>query len=146
MPDDPARERSPRVLVAEDEEAVALLIDLDLSESGYQVTCASDGAVAAAQLESHPFDAVVTDVRMPNLDGVGLVRKIVASWPGMPIVVLSGYMTEEQNRTLLSLGVQPQALLEKPDGFRHLRSTLEGLLGSRGKSAPQRSSRRTPHR
>ncbi|MBI0537875.1 response regulator [Roseomonas sp. KE2513] len=131
MPDEPAREGPPRVLVAEDEEAVALLIDLDLSESGYCVTCAPDGAVAAAELESQPFDAVVTDVRMPNLDGVGLVRKIVATWPGMPIVVLSGYMTEEQNRTLLSLGVQPEALLEKPDGFRHLRSTLEVLLASR---------------
>ena len=131
MPDEPAREGPPRVLVAEDEEAVALLIDLDLSESGYRVTCAPDGAVADAELESQAFDAVVTDVRMPNLDGVGLVRKIVASWPGMPIVVLSGYMTEEQNRTLLSLGVQPEALLEKPDGFRHLRSTLEGLLASR---------------
>ena len=119
------------MLVAEDEEAVALLIDLDLSESGYSVTCAPDGAVAAEALAAEAFDAVVTDVRMPNLDGVGLVRKIVATWPGMPIVVLSGYMTAEQNRTLLSLGVRPEALLEKPDGFRHLRSTLEGLLGQR---------------
>lgn len=134
MPDEPARDGSARVLVAEDEEAVALLIDLDLSESGYHVTCAPDGAVAAAALDAEPFDAVVTDVRMPNLDGVGLVRKIVSTWPGMPIVVLSGYMTEEQNRTLLSLGVQPQALLEKPDGFRHLRRTLENLLY--GRTAP----------
>ncbi|HEY8613073.1 MAG TPA: response regulator [Roseomonas sp.] len=130
MPDGPMCNPALHVLVAEDEASVALVIDENLTECGFRVTCAPDGAVAVAELSAHPFDAVVTDIRMPNLDGVSLVRSILATFPRMPIVVLSGYMTAQQRGELLALGVPAEALLEKPSGFRDLRGTLIRLLSA----------------
>lgn len=126
--------RATRVLVAEDEMSVALVIEDGLTEGGFRVTCAPDGRAAIEAMEEEPFDAVVTDIRMPRLDGVELVRWIVATRPQLPIVVLSGYMTTEQRRELRRLGVSEGALLEKPGGFRELLGTLGRLLSAEGSS------------
>ncbi|WP_424140231.1 response regulator [Roseomonas chloroacetimidivorans] len=129
MPDGSKCGGAPHVLVAEDEPPVAMVIDDSLTDGGFCVTCAPDGLVAVAELATQSFDAVVTDVRMPNLDGVGLVRSILSRYSRMPIIVLSGYMTPQQRSDLLGLGIPAEALLEKPNGFRQLRGILARLLG-----------------
>jgi CheY-like chemotaxis protein len=65
---------------------------------------------------------------MPNLDGVGLVRQLRASRPDLPIVVLSGYMTNRDQQDLLQLGVPADSILEKPVTLGTLNSVLRRAL------------------
>ncbi|WP_424140057.1 response regulator [Roseomonas chloroacetimidivorans] len=114
--------------MAEDEEPIAMVIEEALSDAGFRVTCAPDGLAALETWSQGRFDILLTDVRMPNLDGVGLVRRIRASQPDLPIVVLSGYMTERDRKELLQLGVPTDAILEKPVTFHRLASVLRRAL------------------
>lgn len=116
------------VLVAEDEAAVAEIITEVLSEAGFRVTWAADGLAALTQSSKARFDILLTDVRMPNLDGVGLIRQLRRSQPGLPIIVLSGYMTDADRDQLRLLGVPADAILEKPVSFAQLSATMQSAL------------------
>jgi CheY-like chemotaxis protein len=63
-----------------------------LEEQGHKVWVASSGADAFDQFSSHRFDLVVTDHKMPRMDGLGLIKKIQAISPDTPIVLLSGFV------------------------------------------------------
>jgi CheY-like chemotaxis protein len=119
---------APHVLVAEDEVPIAMMIQEALDEAGFRVTCAPDGLIALEESFRTRFDILLTDVRMPNLDGVGLVRQLRASRPDLPIVVLSGYMTNRDRQELLQLGVPADSILEKPVTLGTLNSVLRRAL------------------
>ena len=117
-----------RVLVAEDEISVAEMIFDALSEAGFRVTLAADGMAALVEYSRGQFDVLLTDVRMPNLDGVGLVRRLRSLQPDLPIVVLSGYMSQDDWKQLRQLGVAADLILEKPVSFAVLSETVRGVL------------------
>ena len=71
----------PRVLVVDDETVIAQLIADMLSGEGYDVDTAPDGIVALARLAEQRYDVVLSDLRMPELDGFGLFREIEARHP-----------------------------------------------------------------
>ncbi|MFH5923089.1 response regulator [Roseomonas xinghualingensis] len=118
----------PHVLMAEDEMPIAMMIQEALDEAGFRVTYAPDGLAALEESSKAHFDILLTDVRMPNLDGVGLVRRLRGSRPEMPIVVLSGYMTNGDREELLRLGVPPDSILEKPVTLGELHNVLRRVL------------------
>ena len=62
-----------RILLADDEEALRLTMGRQLRRAGYEVTLAEDGMAAAELLGQEPFDVVVSDMKMPRLDGMGLL-------------------------------------------------------------------------
>ena len=80
------------VLVVDDEPDIANLIEDVLALSGHRVTKAASGERALEQLVSKRFDLVLSDMRMPDLDGPGLHARIRASWPEMlgRIVFITG--------------------------------------------------------
>ncbi|HEX6079714.1 MAG TPA: response regulator [Methylomirabilota bacterium] len=71
----------PRVLVVDDETVIAQLIADMLSGEGYEVDTARDGVVALSRLDERRYDAVLSDLRMPELDGLGLFREIESRHP-----------------------------------------------------------------
>jgi CheY-like chemotaxis protein len=71
----------PRVLVVDDETVIAQLIADMLSGEGYEVDTARDGVVALARLAEQRYDVVLSDLRMPELDGLGLFREIESRYP-----------------------------------------------------------------
>ncbi len=71
----------PRVLVVDDETVIAPLIADMLSGEGYEVDTARDGVVALSRLDERRYDAVLSDLRMPELDGLGLFREIESRYP-----------------------------------------------------------------
>lgn len=119
---------SAHLLVAEDEPGVAALIEECLTDEGYRVTLTRDGAEAVAALPGADYDLLLTDMRMPRLDGVGLVRHVRGARPGMPIVVLSGYMSGEAREELRRLGVPNERVLEKPLPFPELHEAIRTAL------------------
>lgn len=73
--------KRPRVLVVDDETVIAQLIADMLSGEGYDVDTAPDGVVALARLAERRYDVVLSDLRMPELDGLGLFRQVEARYP-----------------------------------------------------------------
>jgi CheY-like chemotaxis protein/anti-sigma regulatory factor (Ser/Thr protein kinase) len=79
----------PRIVVAEDSHTQAVLIRFHLQKAGFEVRVAGDGVEALAAVAAAPPDLVLTDMQMPNLDGLGLVRKLRESQPSLPVVLMT---------------------------------------------------------
>jgi two-component system response regulator AtoC len=83
------------ILIADDEESIRHVLAVLLEERGYEVRAVSDGEEALRELQSRDYDALVTDVRMPKLDGLSLVRAAQALNPELTIIVMSAYGSHE---------------------------------------------------
>jgi two-component system cell cycle sensor histidine kinase/response regulator CckA len=118
-----------RVLVAEDDPMVRGVIERLLAEEGYEVRTArhGDDALRLALRGSGAFDLVVTDVRMPVMDGWELGRRLRERWPRLPVLYISGYDVELTHGGPRS--GQPEAFLRKPfdadELVRHVASLLQ---------------------
>src|SRR5262249_22447281 len=79
------------VLVADDEASLRHVLTLVLQQQGYEVRAVSNGEEALAELEARDYDAVVSDVRMPRVDGMTVLRRVLARQPDLTFVVMSAY-------------------------------------------------------
>src|SRR3954468_12061294 len=80
-----------RVLVVDDELSLRKVLAATLQREGYQVEVAADGEEALLALERDGADVVVTDLVMPKMDGLSLLRKVVASHPDVPVIVVTAH-------------------------------------------------------
>jgi DNA-binding response OmpR family regulator len=85
-----APEPAPRVLVAEDEEHLGILVVQFLRGRGLDVTLERDGTAAAARLAAEPFDVAVVDVQMPGLDGLAVLARALALPRPPEVIVATG--------------------------------------------------------
>ena len=86
---------SKRILVVDDDPEILDLLAAGLAGSDRQMESASDGIEAMRRIESEPFDLVITDVNMPNLDGLSLLEQIRRVRPDVPVVVMTVANTPE---------------------------------------------------
>ncbi len=85
------RQRALHVLVVEDDPAYRDALTDALRSAGHRVTSSSDGVAALRDIEAEPsIDVVVSDISMPNLDGIGLANVLAAKTPTVPVVLMSG--------------------------------------------------------
>lgn len=80
-----------RILIAEDEERLRRLLQMLLSTQGYELTLAADGAEAWHHFSNGHFDVVITDLRMPNMDGLTLLRKIKEANEATSVIVITAF-------------------------------------------------------
>ncbi len=93
-----------RILVADDEAAVRFSLRELLEDAGHEVREAEDGLAALATLEAAPADLVVSDLRMPGLDGLGLLERVRARWPDTLFVLVTAQGDERTAVGALKLG------------------------------------------
>jgi len=93
-----------QVLVIDDDAVVGRSFDRVLSGKGYQVVTALSGEEAMDTMSKREFDIVFTDIRMPGMDGLEVTRSIKARCPWTPVVVITGYGTEENESRASVLG------------------------------------------
>jgi DNA-binding NtrC family response regulator len=80
-----------RVLVVDDEQSLRKVLAATLQREGYEVQVASDGEEALVALDRDGADVVVTDLVMPKMDGLSLLRKVVVSYPDVPVIVVTAH-------------------------------------------------------
>ena len=102
-----------RVLMAEDEALAAEALEEALAEAGFEVLSAADGLAALGLADGHAFDVLLTDLRMPGMDGRELILHLRRRWPGLPVVVMTGY-DMGAGEAALEGGPGPFRLLAKP--------------------------------
>ncbi len=123
-----------RILVVDDNANGLAARKSVLEELGHKITTASCGADAFALFGEHAFDLVVTDYKMPRMDGLELIAKIRAARPGFPIILISGFAD--------SLGLDEKstgadAVIQKSaNEVSHLMRAVNRLL--RKKAAPRK--------
>ncbi len=86
---------SERILIVDDDDALRESLELVLAAEGYEVQAASSGEAALEVIESGPVDVVLTDMRMPGLEGLDLVPQVIRRLPGVTVVLMSAYGTAD---------------------------------------------------
>src|SRR3546814_607065 len=92
------RQSMARILVAEDDTAVKSFVSRALAHRGHRVTSVEDGVQALEALDGDSFDLLITDIVMPSLDGIGLALKVAKDFPSLPVLLMTGYSAERQDR------------------------------------------------
>ena len=122
------------ILIAEDEQPVRDLLARALTVDGHKVESAPDGAAALDQLaDAGPFDLLLTDIRMPIMDGIALALAAARNDPNLAIVLMTGYAGERERAQGLDALVHDVVL--KPFSLSDMKQALAAALAVRAERA-----------
>jgi len=112
-----------RVLLVDDESQFIEALAERLQLRGFEALVANDGPAALGILEKDRLKLVVLDLRMPEMDGLEVLRRIKEKWPTTQVIIASGHGDEEDRRKCLELGAF--AFLSKPVNIKELSGLLK---------------------
>ena len=118
---------APHILLVEDEPLAIHTMSRFLSKLGFRVSTAGDGIQAVEKIEADPVEVVVTDLRMPRGGGLELVATVRRRWPKVPVIVLTGYGTDEIEQQAISAGAH--SVLRKPVSIQEIGEMLRQMTG-----------------
>ena len=119
---------SERILVVEDEAAIAEAVSYALGEDGFEVDAVGDGDAAVAAAAARPYDVVILDVRLPGMSGLDVCRQLRAG-SGVPIIMLTAKDAEVDR--VLGLEIGADDYVTKPFSMAELVSRVRALLRRR---------------
>ena len=131
-----------RILVAEDDAGVRLLVTRALRMEGHSVTAVEDGEYALEQLVEHDgsFDLLLSDIRMPAMTGIELAHAAHRQWPELTILLMTGYAEQrEAAEDLMQIVV---GVVDKPFTLTEIRARVAGALGAKGVAVEDERMRR----
>lgn len=114
-----------RVLVVDDDSELLYVLSVRLVSAGYTVYGAANGVEALEQMEKHPVDVVLTDYHMPKMNGLELLSNSRVSWPGIPVIVVSG---EQEDMAHEAIDRGAYAWVRKGSGFTTLLEILASAI------------------
>lgn len=117
-----------RILVADDDESIAWLWTRILQWGfGAEVVAVSDGDSAVAQIGERRFDLIITDLQMPGASGLDVLRRANASHPRVPVVIATGYASDDAIAQATGLGARE--IVRKPFGLDQAVAIARAALG-----------------
>ncbi len=124
-----------RILVIDDEDQIRIMLRRSLERHGYQVIDAPNGKVGMELCHEEPFDLVITDIVMPEKDGIETIGEIRRYFPETKIIAISGGGQRlKANDVLHTAGILgAQCTLYKPFQFEELLNAVRDVLGSENK-------------
>ncbi len=117
----------PRILVVDDEQAVRDLLAKTLTMADYDVDAAPDGASAIDRMRAVEYDLLITDLKMPGMDGLSVIREARRATPDLPVIIITGYSTEASAIEAINLGVA--GYLTKPFRLPRILAAAARALG-----------------
>ena len=108
----PAGAGRPRVLVVDDEASIRDLLSKTLALAEYDVDLAPDGRTALERLRILPYDLLITDLKMPGVDGLAVIREARRLKADIPVIIITGFSSESSAIEAVNLGVS--GYLTKP--------------------------------
>lgn len=126
VPENPDRSR--RILVVDDEESVALTLQVGLQKlQGFDVTVATNGKQALDLLGQRHFDLLITDYRMPGMDGMSLAEQVRKRYPWTAIIMVTAYSNDQLRNQASRIAIQQ--ILSKPIKLSEIRKIASDALG-----------------
>jgi excisionase family DNA binding protein len=123
----------PRILIVDDEQTVRDLVAKTLTMADYDVDTAPDGPSALDRLRSADYDLLITDLKMPGMDGLSVIREARQRSAELPIIIITGYSTEASAIEAINLGVC--GYLTKPFRLPRVLAVAARALGEPAPSA-----------
>jgi two-component system response regulator (stage 0 sporulation protein F) len=115
-----------QILIVEDEAATAWALQEGLSEEGYAIVAVDTAEKALAAVRQSRPDVVITDLRLPRMDGLELVRRLAARKHAAPVIVVTAYGARDVLEQLAALGIH--ACFSKPFQVDQLRRSVKAAL------------------
>ena len=115
-----------RILIVDDNPNMSTLLSEMLEVFDYESVRADDGDKALAELSKGGFSMVITDMRMPNMSGLELLREVKSRHPKLPVVLISGYSVAEIEHQ--AGDVKPDGILGKPLMMSDIERMVNSLL------------------
>src|SRR5436190_9767458 len=119
----------PKVMVVEDDPDIRKILELFLTEKAFRVKSAESASQALEMLAEEPIDLILSDVRMPNMSGLDLLRHLKERDPEIQLVLMSAYSSVKDAVEAIRLGAADY--VEKPIDFRRLERVLQTVLEKR---------------
>lgn len=119
-------EASPHILIMEDDPSVAKGLEMILSEEGYIVNLADTGRLAMEAFRQKRFDLLVADLRLPDINGMEVIKQIKAEKPETEVIVITGYGTTAVAVEAMKLGVHD--FLPKPFTESQIKAAIDEAL------------------
>jgi DNA-binding response OmpR family regulator len=114
-----------KILLVEDDKALCLLYEEELSREGYDITAVTDAEAALAQLNKTAFDLIITDIRMPGKNGIELITQIMGMRKDIPIIINSAYQSYKEDFMTWAA----DAYVVKSASLDELKAKIKELLG-----------------
>ena len=129
------------ILVVDDNEAVREAIAVMLLGRGYRCESAKNGIEALQRARQSRFDAVVTDLEMPAMDGIALTRKLRQYFPDLPVMIMTGCSDDDCKEIAFRAGAREflSKPFDLPDLIRKLHRILPGHNLAKEQVAPERA-------
>ena len=115
-----------KILIAEDETAVREFLTRGLAAHGHEVKAVGYGMAALDALEEDAYDLLLSDIVMPELDGLGLALKVAKEWPGLPVVLMTGFA--DQRARARNLNALVRDVISKPFTLDDINRTVTKAL------------------
>ncbi|MBN8961772.1 MAG: response regulator [Rhizobiales bacterium] len=121
----------PRVLIADDEDSMRSLVARAIAMDGHQTVTAEDGAEALDILtrEEGAFDLLLTDIKMPVMDGIALALTVARDFPDLTVLLMTGFADQRERASNLSAIVHD--VVTKPFSVSDIRAAVNDALASR---------------
>lgn len=128
---DVLRGQGEHILYIDDEDLMIQMVGRLLHRAGYRVTAVRDpqAAIETLKKDPHRFDLVLSDFNMPDMSGLQIARSVVQLRPDLPVVIVSGDISEQLRDEAAQVGVA--RLIPKQDAFEELASVVQQLLAAR---------------
>jgi DNA-binding response OmpR family regulator len=117
-----------RILVIDDDDSLRDIMTMMLTEAGHTVRQASDGRKGVALFRAEPADVVVTDLVMPEQEGIETIMELRRSYPRLPIVAVSGGLDNSEIYLNIAAKVGAHRTLAKPFSAQDLLAAIEDAL------------------
>jgi two-component system response regulator PilR (NtrC family) len=118
-----------RILVVDDEESIREFLEIMLKKEGYEVTLAEDGQKAKDLLAKKSFDMIISDLQMPNVTGIELLKFVKDSYPDVVFMLITAFGTTETAVEAMKMGAYDY--LTKPFKIDEVRMNIQNALRSR---------------
>jgi two-component system, response regulator, stage 0 sporulation protein F len=115
-----------RILIVEDEQDQRELYAAELEDEGYEVHQAENGEIAIKMVEKNKFDLVVLDIRMPEMDGIDALGKIISVEKKLPVIIYTAYSNYKSNFMTWTAN----AYLTKSSNLNELKNTIKDILNN----------------
>jgi len=115
-----------KILVADDELSMRQFLEILLKKEGHEVVCAGDGQEALSSFQRDPVDLVISDIKMPKMDGLELLRKVKEQRPALAVILVTAYASPEDAIAAMKAGAYDY--LTKPFKLEEIKSVIHNAL------------------
>jgi len=123
-----------KILVADDELSMRQFLEILLKKEGHEVFCAADGQEALSRFQVEHYDLLISDIKMPKVGGLDLLRKVKEQRPNLAVIMITAYASPEDAIAAMKAGAYDY--LTKPFKLEEIKSVIQNALEQTAGQAP----------